>query len=122
MKIRIKGASVRIRLSRTEVARLVQDGYLEESTPFGAATFKYALQRTATGEALTGDFKQDCITLYVPQILIADWDTNNTVSIDSRMPVEENATLYLLLEKDFQCLDAVDEDQSDNYINPNNSC
>ena len=31
---------------------------------------------------------------------------------------EKGDPLYLLVEKDFTCLDQVEEDQSDNYPNP----
>ncbi len=122
MKIRIKGSSVRIRLSRTEVGKLVHDGYLEESTPFGAATFKYALQKQEAGNALTASFDRNCITMMVPESLVKNWDTNSLITIENSMPVDEYTTLHLLLEKDFQCLDAVTEDQSDNYLNPNKTC
>lgn len=122
MKIRIKGPSVRFRLSRSEVTMLVHQGYFTETTPFGGASFCYALQRIETGDALSAQFEQGCITLFVPEILIADWDTNNLISIESHMPLTDNQTLYLLLEKDFQCLDAVTEDQRDNYTNPNKNC
>jgi hypothetical protein len=38
------------------------------------------------------------------------------------MPVSENDTLYLLLEKDFVCLDETMESQNDHYENPNKTC
>ena len=34
------------------------------------------------------------------------------------MNISENKKLYLILEKDYKCLDTVSEDQSDNYENP----
>jgi hypothetical protein len=122
MKIRIKGSSIRIRLSRSEVIKLVHEGLVTESTPFGTATFKYALQSQKEGDALSAQFEDGQITMLVPQKLIQDWDTNNLITIDSHMPVANQQDLYLLLEKDFQCLDATTEDQSDNYINPNKNC
>jgi hypothetical protein len=36
--------------------------------------------------------------------------------------LEDGTLLTLLIEKDFACLDHVDEDQSDNYPNPNKTC
>lgn len=122
MKIRIKGASIRIRLSRSEVARLVHEGTVTESTPFGTTTFKYTLQRQEEGEALSAQFEDGQITMFVPAQLIKDWDTNSLITIDGHMQVANEQALYLLLEKDFQCIDATTEDQSDNYINPNKAC
>jgi hypothetical protein len=121
MKIRIKGASVRIRLSKSEVALLVHQGRVEEFTPFGAGVFGYALQKVSSGSTLSATFEHDTITMFVPQSLIQDWDTNSIITIEGNMPVGEDS-LYLLLEKDFQCIDQTTEDQSDNYINPNQIC
>jgi hypothetical protein len=74
------------------------------------------------GDTLSASFEDGRLRLYVPEVLIRDWDINDRISIDANMPVGEGRTLYLLLEKDFQCLDQTTEDQSDNYINPNKSC
>jgi hypothetical protein len=122
MKIRIKGASLRIRLSRSEVAKIVHDGLITEETPFRNSTFRYILKRIPEGSALTASFEGNNITMYVPQPLISEWDTNSLVGIDAHMPVSNDSSLYLLLEKDFQCIDQTTEDQSDNYINPNQNC
>jgi hypothetical protein len=122
MKIRIKGPSVRLRLSKSEVAGIVHEGIVAEETPFGNATFKYVLKRVADGDKLTASFDNGSMTMYVPEALIKDWDTNTLVSIEANMPVGDGNTLYLLLEKDFQCIDQTTEDQSDNYINPKQNC
>jgi hypothetical protein len=122
MKIRIKGPSIRLRLSKSEVHQLVHEGRLEEATPFAGKNFVYALQKTDDGDALSANFEGDIITMYVPQQLIQGWDTNTLVTIDAHMPLPKGDSLYLLLEKDFQCLDKTEEDQSDNYINPNKTC
>jgi hypothetical protein len=122
MKIRIKGASLRLRLSKSEVATIVHQGLLTEETPFGASTFRYSLARVEDGNQLSAGFEDGNITMYVPESLIKDWDTNSLISIEGNMPVGADKNLYLLLEKDFQCIDQTTEDQSDNYINPNQSC
>ena len=122
MKIRIKGASIRLRLSRSEVFQLVHEGRLEETTPFAFKDFCYVLQKTYTGDTLSANYEGNVMTMYVPQQLIQDWDTNMLVTIDANMSLPAGGSLYLLLEKDFQCLDKTDEDQSDNFINPNKTC
>lgn len=122
MKIRIKGSSIRFRLSKTEVTRLVHEGRVAEETRFGHGTFRYEAHKTADAKTLTASFKNGTICFAVPGHLIRTWDTDTVVSIDAQMPVGDGTYLYLLLEKDFQCLDGSAEDQSDNYINPNQSC
>lgn len=122
MKIRIQGNSVRLRLTKTEVDNLCSAGYLEEQTYFGNNTFVYALQSTDNANELSADFEDSKITLYIPASFIKDWAINDIVGMDAQSQVADNQLLYLLVEKDFQCLDETTEDQSDNYENPNKAC
>ena len=112
MKIRIKGNSLRYRLTKTDIASFERDGYLEESTNFGTQVFKYALQRTLTGQ-LTADFTNNTIIMYMPADLALEWTSTDRVGYENN-----SNQMYLLVEKDFKCLDNVAEDQSDNYPNP----
>ncbi len=103
---------LRYRLTKTDVENFDKDGYLEESTKFATQTFKYALRRTET-ESLTADFTDNTIIMYMPAALALEWTSTD------RVGYENNSTeMYLLVEKDFKCLDNVAEDQSDNYPNP----
>ena len=122
MKLRIKGNSLRIRLTKTEVNTLANTGYLEEQTLFANNKFVYALQRVENGNELSATLDANKITMFVPAALIKDWPENNVTGFNSNMPLTENKSLYLLLEKDFICLDETTEDQSDNYGNPNKTC
>jgi len=51
MKIRIKGDSIRFRLTRSEVERFDIDGLIKEETNFGNKVLTYVLQRNG-GEVL----------------------------------------------------------------------
>lgn len=122
MKIRIKGNSVRYRLSKTDVDILTSAGYHEEQTSFGPAILKYALQRKEDADELSADYKDHMITTYIPASFLEGWDKNDVIGLDARMPIGNEEILYLLIEKDFKCLDDTTEDQSDNYDNPNQTC
>ncbi len=122
MKLRINGNSLRIRLTRSEVGKLAVTGCLEEQTLFAGNKFVYALQSVENVNELSATLGTNKITMFVPGKLIKDWPENNVVGFNSKMPVAENDMLYLLLEKDFVCLDETTEDQSDNYGNPNKAC
>lgn len=108
-----------MRLSRPEVKKIAEEGYVEEHTLFGQSTFIYALQAVNEGYQLSAAFEKNKITMFVPKSLLSDWPENNVVGFDASMPLNEKDNLFLLLEKDFACLDATTEDQSDNYANPN---
>ncbi len=94
-------------------------GYLEEQTMFANNKFVYAVQSVEDGNVLSASLDAHKITMYVSKSLLKDWPGNEVVGFNAKMPVAENGSLYLLLEKDFVCLDETTEDQSNNYENPN---
>ena len=112
MKIRIKSGSLRYRLTRSEVALFDKEGIVTEKVNIGGDTLTYVLQRAAESK-VSASFHNNIITLLVPQELTDEWTGTDKVSIHG-----EDRGLQLLVEKDFTCLDNVDEDQSDNYPNP----
>ena len=112
MKIRIKGNSLRYRLNKSDINNFAENGYLEEHTSFGMQKLVYALQKN-TDNNLSAQFEDNKITLYMPNQLVNEWHLTDIVGFENR-----HNGLYLLVEKDFKCLDNVAEDQSDNYPNP----
>ncbi|WP_336518398.1 DUF7009 family protein [Pollutibacter soli] len=121
MKLRIKGNSIRLRLSKPEVEKLAVANYLEERTPFGNNSFRYALQTTDAAE-ISADFDGSKITVFIPEIFIKDWAVNDVVGFNAAMHVSDTESIFILVEKDFKCLDEATEDQSNNYENPNKTC
>ncbi len=118
MKIRIKGNSLRYRLTRPEVQRFSKTGLVEEQVNFGATALWYVLCKTEAQE-LSAVFSDGRITLYLPAALTEEWIDTDKVGFQHRMPLNNpGESLHLLVEKDYTCLDNVDEDQSDNYPNP----
>ena len=118
MKIRIKGNSLRYRLTRSEVEQLASAGYIEEKINFGNRSLYYALQRTDKKE-LSASFDDNKIIFYLPSALAENWAENDITGFENSIQLNElGEKLFLLVEKDFTCLDKVDEDQSDNYPNP----
>ncbi|WP_297764906.1 hypothetical protein [uncultured Muriicola sp.] len=116
MKIRIKGDSIRFRLTKTEVETLCKKGYIEEITHIGDQVFKYAVQSKKM-ESLEANYKDHTILINISDQKIKGWDSNETVGFETTVALDNNS-LHLLLEKDFVCLDERIEDQSDNYPNP----
>jgi hypothetical protein len=112
MKIRIKGNSLRYRLTKSDVYRLSRQGYLEDKTDFGAQQLIYVIQKISS-EELSAFFNENVICLNMPGKMIDELASTDRAGFEGR-----DGTLHLLVEKDFTCLDNVDEDQSDNYPNP----
>jgi hypothetical protein len=112
MKIRIKGNSLRYRLTKTDVAKLAEEGYVQETVDFGSQQLVYAL-KLIEGEQLSATYKDNAITLYAPKNMVAGFADEEKIGYEG-----SHGNLHLLVEKDFTCLDEVAEDQSDNYPNP----
>ena len=122
MKIRIKGNTVRYRLSKKEVSELAESGIVEEKTEFVNGSFGYAVKTSEQAE-VSADLSQNIITLYVPETLIRQWAGTDQVGLAGEMSLKDGKTLSLLLEKDFKCIDlAVHEDQSGFFENPLLTC
>jgi len=114
MKIRIKSNSVRYRLTRSDVQLFAENGYLADNVDFGNLSLIYVLKVT-DGEQLSATFDNNTITLFMPESMVSEWINTDRTGFEND---PEPAGLYLLIEKDFTCLDNVAEDQSDNYPNP----
>jgi len=117
MKIRINGNSVRLRLSKSEVEEFGKKGYIEQRTKFGGPVFTYALAKT-TAPVMTAEFDNCKMVMYLPEDKADTWVKTEKVGYDANMDIGGGEVLYLLLEKDFKCLDNSIEDQGDNYDNP----
>lgn len=117
MKIRIRGNSVRFRLTKSEVDTFGSEGYVEEKTEFGNSSFIYALQKS-DGDSIQASFDGMKITMLVPEDIQKKWVGTQVVGFDNMIDLGNGKELYLLLEKDFKCLDETIEDQSDNYEHP----
>ena len=118
MKLRIKGNSIRLRLSKPDLMELTHSGYLEEQTPFGNNAFVYALQSKDHDDELSADFDGCKLIVFIPGSFINHWLQNNIVGYEAQLRVSEKDTLNILVEKDFQCLDDKSEDQTSNFDNP----
>lgn len=122
MKLRIKGNSIRIRLSKSEVGYFGGTGYLAEKTEFGSSELVYALQSKSDISEITANFEGNTLTVNIPELLCKDWVETDKVGLENKLDIGMGKQLLILIEKDFVCLDNTLEDQSDNYPNPNAVC
>jgi hypothetical protein len=123
MKIRIKGNSIRLRLTRSDIDRFAKDAYLEEKTEFGNTALIYALQRSDSLQELAADYTANKITVYMPKTYAEKWEDTSEVGYSNKLVFSDGKDLFILVEKDFKCIDGeVLEDQSDNFDNPLDKC
>ena len=122
MKLRIKGDSLRLRVSRSEVASILA-GYCLEDTihfaPEASAKFTYALQQESTVSRPTVQYAGNKVTILIPADQANAWGVTDQVRIAEDISLGDLGTLALLIEKDFACLDRNDEENEDTFPNPN---
>jgi hypothetical protein len=122
MKLRIKGNSLRLRVSRSEVASVLKGERVEETihfAPQAAARLTYALEREASVTMPTVRYKAAEITVLIPADQAISWCLTDQVGIVENISLGSQGSLDLIIEKDFACLDGSDEDNQDTFANPN---
>lgn len=123
MKLRIRGSSIRLRLSQGEVARLAETGRVDDAIVFGPARqLSYSLV-AADVPAPSATFEGSAIVVSVPRDRARAWAASDEVGIEAAHDVGNGATLSILIEKDFACLvPRKGEDDGDAFPNPRGAC
>lgn len=122
MKLRIRNNSVRIRVTRSEVACLIEGKRVEQATLFSPLSSLISSIEASTGVAVpTATFDGRRVALSIPLWQIQQWAQSDQVSIEASQTIGSNTTLQLLVEKDFECLHSRAEGDDDAYPNPRRS-
>ena len=118
MKLRIKGNSLRLRLTRGEVAELKEGGQVFETVTFGSGSnFIYKIDSVDEKDRISADFHANELVVSVPASLVQEWAVSDQISLEAN---ELQPTI--LIEKDFACLEPrQDEDETDMFPNPGNT-
>jgi hypothetical protein len=119
MKLRIKGASLRLRLTQGEVRALSAGGRVEEQVPFGGGSkLTYRLSRDATADKIAATLSDGVLDIRVPDALARRWCASDEVTLTENQQTGAD-TLRIVVEKDFACLaPRPDEDEADNFPHP----
>jgi hypothetical protein len=124
VKIRIRGDSVRLRLTKEEVKEIGAGRRVEETTHFmHGSILKYSLEPADVHE-VEAAFSDHQIKVRIPHRQSQEWAISETVAIKHEPMIFNplNSRLFILIEKDFTCLkprDNENEDEGDMFENPN---
>lgn len=117
MKLRIKGDSIRLRLTQTEVRTLAETGAVESAMCVAPeAALAYGL-RASGGSELRVEMDARGVCVLVPQDWIEDWAQGDMVGFEGEQDAGDGRTLAILIEKDFACLHKR-PDELDAFPNP----
>jgi len=120
MKLRIKGNSLRLRVSRSDVAQLMQAGCVEETIRFApepAAKLTYRLEHAATPREISIHYSVQNIRVLLSTEAAKRWADGDEVGIYGHVDTG-TASLELLVEKDYACIDGGGADNADAFPNP----
>ncbi|WP_162052923.1 DUF7009 family protein [Pontibacter pamirensis] len=122
MKIRMSDNSLRLRLMQQEVEQFNREGKVMTATQLGPSPsqiLRYSLTKDEGAEVVTATFISNDIEVRVPAKLSEEWAQTDRVGLEDQMPLGEGRHLYILIEKDFKCLqERPREDESDAFPNP----
>lgn len=122
MKLRIRGSSLRLRLTRAEVARIGEGARVEETVRFGMGEEErlvYALVTSREAGELRARLTPKEIVVTLPADVASEWANGSAVGLAARQPIGAEGELEILVEKDFACLKPRSgEDDSDAFPNP----
>jgi hypothetical protein len=111
MKLRIKGNSLRLRVTPSEVKHLLRNGAIREHvqlTPDPRGRLIYAVVNSMSGATITVACQSGDITVSVPDAQLKNWACSEEVGVYADVTIE----------KDFACLDRSDAANEDTFPNP----
>lgn len=123
MKVRILGNTIRLRLKVFEVESIRDTGLIEEVLEFGPSEshqFRFGIR---TGDDVFAIHQQGTsVMITIPRTLAETWITTDLVGFDQTITTSHGRDIYVLIEKDFACLDGEREDEPGSYPNPIEGC
>jgi hypothetical protein len=100
MKLWIRGNSLRLRVSKTELAKIAETGKCEDAVRFSSQlALRYGIEVRATG-AVTATFADGAISVTLPKSRLDLWLRPDEVSVEGSQPIGGGKVLQIVLEKD----------------------
>jgi hypothetical protein len=120
MKLRIKGNSLRLRISQTEMRSLLADGAIADTICFGLAPearLSYALKHRAADKQICVEYAAQTVSVVLSTRAATAWAQGDEVGIYGSAATA-NGPLELIVEKDYACLDGSDPVDRDAFPHP----
>ena len=100
MKLWIRGNSLRLRVSKTELAMIADTGKAEDTMRFSSEqSLRYGIEVRPTG-AVTATFTDAAILVTLPKARLDLWLRPDEVSVEGSQPIGGGKVLQVVLEKD----------------------
>jgi len=100
MKLRIRGNSIRLQLTKTELAKLAEKGRIEDTVRFSSEqSLRYGIEVRPTG-AVTAAYADGALVVTLPKARLELWRRPGEVSVEGSQPVGGGKVLQIVLEAD----------------------
>jgi hypothetical protein len=102
MKLRIKGNSLRLRVTPSEVQQLLRCGGIREHIQFTASPSDrliYEVVSSRSDPTATVAYSLGNITVSMPEVQLMTWAGGEDVGIYADVPIDDDLTLSVALEK-----------------------
>jgi hypothetical protein len=113
MKLRLQGSTLRLRLRRSEIERLVASGRVEEVVQFGTGQVVYCLVLDDELTAARAEMAPSEIRVRLPRAQGLAWGNSSETGISST-----GVTPTVLIERDFVRTAVEEPDDFDRFTNP----
>jgi hypothetical protein len=100
MKLRIRGNSIRFRLTQSDVESIKSHGSVEESTEFATEfNFAYSIVVDENFHEIVASYINNKIIVSIPELISVNWLNSTDTGIYAT-----HGKLEIAIEKDFKCL------------------
>jgi hypothetical protein len=116
MKLRIKGNSLRLRVTPSEVKQLLRHGVIREYFQFTVNPkdrLTYAVISSLSGVTMTVAYQLGNITVTVPDIQLKKWARCEDVGVYADVALGDDDGISVAIEKAFACLGRSDAENED---------
>jgi hypothetical protein len=120
MKLRIKGNSLRLRITPSDLTRLLATGRIQETIHFASdpdAHLTYALEHTPQAASMAIRYTPGEVIVQIPSAAAEHWAGGQDVGIYGQS-ITTQGTIDLAVEKDFACIDKSDAENVDTFHHP----
>ena len=114
MKLRFEKNSLRLRVRKSDVAALKEQGFISESVVMPGNSLRYELHISDVPEP-GASFKDHTVLAIIPRNMATQWLNTDEVGIYHMIQMDNGSMLEIIIEKDFPCKDRPEEDKSDTF-------
>ena len=116
MKLRFDHQSIRLRVRKSDIAKLTEAGFVEEKILFPQGVLAYKLEISQDSQLVSSEISGHTITVRIPAAKAMEWINSEDVGIYASQPTGQTENLLeILIEKDFPCKHGSTADNADSF-------